>query len=429
MKNYRRCWLQTMKTKFKDPNHFLLYLLVGIALSLISFSLLVSSPRSIISGLTSIILHPDSLITDYLVIGGVGAAFFNAGLVASIFIYMIYRFEIKISGLTFASIFLLIGFSFLGKNIVNIWSIILGVYLYTAYHKQKFSHYIYVAIFATAMSPIVTEIIFHLDTSLPIRLVSGLLLGVGLGFTIPPLSTHFLRTHQGYNLYNVGFTAGIIITILVALFKSFGFVPTTQLIWGTEFNALLAPFLYLLFGSFVILGFMQSKEAFTHYRKLFAYSGRLVTDFFALEHMSGTLVNMGLNGILSTTFVLLVGGHLNGPTMGGIFTIVGFSAFGKHIKNIWPITMGVFLSTFVKGFNIADPSIILAALFATGLAPIAGQFGAFWGIVAGFLHLSVTLHVSPLHSGFNLYSNGFAAGLVAAVLIPLIESFRKEHHS
>ncbi len=35
-------------------------------------------------------------------------------------------------------------------------------------------------------------------------------------------------------------------------------------------------------------------------------------------------------------------GDLNGPTIGGIFTIVGFSATGKHLRNILPVMAGGF---------------------------------------------------------------------------------------
>ena len=39
--------------------------------------------------------------------------------------------------------------------------------------------------------------------------------------------------------------------------------------------------------------------------------------------------------------ILATGGDLNGPTLGGILTIMGFSAFGKHARNITPIMLGV----------------------------------------------------------------------------------------
>ena len=53
-------------------------------------------------------------------------------------------------------------------------------------------------------------------------------------------------------------------------------------------------------------------------------------------------INMALLGIVFTTYILIVGGELNGPTIGGIFTVVGFCASGKHLKNVLPILLGVF---------------------------------------------------------------------------------------
>ena len=113
-------------------------------------------------------------------------------------------------------------------------------------------------------------------------------------------------------------------------------------------------------------------------------------------------------------------GDLNGPVIGAIFTIVGFAAYGKHPRNIVPIMLGVFIASMLKDWSADDPSAVLAALFGTTLAPIAGRFGWRWGIVAGFVHSSVAQTVGQLHGGLVLYNNGFAAGLVAAILVPVI---------
>ena len=75
---------------------------------------------------------------------------------------------------------------------------------------------------------------------------------------------------------------------------------------------------------------------------------------------------------------------------------------------------------------IAVSALLLAALFSTGLAPIAGHFGPFWGVAAGALHSSVVLNVGVLYGGLNLYNNGFSAGLVCIVLLPLIQALRRE---
>jgi hypothetical protein len=133
---------------------------------------------------------------------------------------------------------------------------------------------------------------------------------------------------------------------------------------------------------------------------------------------------MGLAGVMGVAYVLATGGDLNGPSIGAILTIVGFAAFGKHPRNIAPVMIGVFLGALARSASPADPSLTLAALFGTTLAPIAGRFGFGWGIVAGFVHSAAALTVGPLHAGLNLYNNGFAAGIVASLLVPVIVALR-----
>ncbi|WP_448831750.1 DUF1576 domain-containing protein [Camelimonas sp. ID_303_24] len=129
---------------------------------------------------------------------------------------------------------------------------------------------------------------------------------------------------------------------------------------------------------------------------------------------------MGVSGFIGMAYVLLVGSDLNGPVIGAILSIVGFAAFGKHPRNFVSVMAGVFIGSLAKPWNAADPSIVLAALFGAALAPIAGRFGWHWGIVAGFLRSSAALSVGVVHGGLNLYNNGFAAGIVASVLEPVI---------
>lgn len=135
---------------------------------------------------------------------------------------------------------------------------------------------------------------------------------------------------------------------------------------------------------------------------------------------------MGVLGIAGWLYVLAVGGSFNGPVLGGIFTIMGFAAFGKHPTNCWPVLLGVVISGKLFGFNLADSGPLLAALFATTLAPIAGKFGVISGIIAGFLHLLMVMRTAPWHAGFDLYNNGFAGGLTAALIIAVIEWHKEE---
>ena len=159
----------------------------------------------------------------------------------------------------------------------------------------------------------------------------------------------------------------------------------------------------------IVAGFVFDRGATSRMMALMRTSGQAPTDFIAQFGLGATLVNMGLTGLIATAYILCVGGDVNGPVMGAIFCVVGFAAFGKHPRNIVPIIAGVFLGSLAKPWGASDPSIQLAALFGTTLAPIAGRFGWHWGIVAGFIHSSAAQSVGFLHAGLNLYNNGFAA--------------------
>lgn len=39
--------------------------------------------------------------------------------------------------------------------------------------------------------------------------------------------------------------------------------------------------------------------------------------------------------------------------------------------------------------------------------------------------MAVVTNVGFIHGGVNLYNNGFSGGIVASVLVPIIETFRK----
>jgi hypothetical protein len=120
-----------------------------------------------------------------------------------------------------------------------------------------------------------------------------------------------------------------------------------------------------------------------------------------------------------------MGGGMNGATIAGVMTIIGFGAFGKHPKNSIPLLLGVYIASLTKIWDVNSTIVIIAGLFSTTLAPIAGVYGSFMGLVAGFLHLSIVMNVGYLHGGINLYNNGFAGGLVAGLMVPVIEEFKR----
>ncbi len=405
-------------------NARLLALLALFPLAFVIAGFALDTPQAIGQGLLRILSSRDTLVTDYMGLGGIGAALVQAGVLTLLALLVYWRAGAVIGGASVACLFLVLGFGLFGKSLVNIWFIVLGVWLFARFKGEPFAKHINTAFFGAALAPIFTEILFSsalpLHVSLPLAVATTLM----MGFVLVPAAAHLFKAHMGFTLYNIGWVAGILGTLVVAVYKSYGFVPEPVFIWTTGHNRLLGALLVGLFIAMALGGLFIDRHALRKQAQILAEAGRAPTDFVALAGIGPTLLNMALSGAIGTAYVLAVGADLNGPTLGAILTIVGFAAFGKHPKNIVPIMLGVFISSLAKDWNAHDPSAVLAALFGTTLAPIAGRFGWHWGIVAGIVHSSVAQSVGQVHGGLVLYNNGFAAGLVAAILVPVILSLR-----
>ena len=408
--------------RFSNAQRFRLLMLLPTFFMLVA--LVLQPPAEIMRGMIQIMKEPDFLITDYIVVGGVSAALLNASILTYLCIWILYHLGMEMDGHTITSCCLMFGFSLFGKNILNIWTILLGVAVYARYHKTSIKNYIYIGFYGTSLSPIITQVMQIGHLPILWRLLLSVVVGIGIGFVLPPLSTHVHYSHKGYSLYNVGFSAGIIATVVMSLFKSFGIQTESRSIWATGYNDLFLVLLLIFFSGLILIPFFLSDHVIERYRHILSTYGIGGTDYVKSEGMAPVLVNMGINGLFAMSFVILVGGELNGPTLGGIFTIVGFSATGKHLRNIMPIMFGVLLASFLKKWNITDPGPMLALLFSTPLAPIAGEFGIFAGIIAGFLHSSLALNVGSVYAGMNLYNNGFAGGILAMFMVPVIVSIK-----
>lgn len=411
----------TIKKRFYQPYTILLIMYVMF----IVFALIVDSPTEIFLGLKRIILTPDILITDYVAVGGIGAAFTNAALTSIISILILICIGIKPNGSTIMALWLMTGFSFFGKNILNIWPIMIGVYLFSKYQKEPFLNYALVALLSTTLAPTVSQLSFTGIFPPSMSFIIGNLIGVFTGFILAPIAAHCIKAHNGYNLYNIGFAGGLLATLLMSILRGFGINFETRLVWHSGSNGIFSIFLFIICIYLIVVGLIYGENNKLKLKLISKQSGRLVSDFYLLFGPS-TYINMGVLGIVSTAFVILINGDLNGPTMCAIFTIMGFGCFGKHLKNITPVIIGACLAAFIHQDPINSPNIILSVLFATALAPISGKFGWKIGILAGFLHLNMVTNIGYLHGGLNLYNNGLAAGFVAMILIPLITTFKKE---
>ncbi|WP_304406181.1 DUF1576 domain-containing protein [uncultured Clostridium sp.] len=407
-------------------NYYPPYIILSILyLFFIIFAFLLDSPSEIFNGLKSIIFSSDILITDYMEVGGIGAALVNAALTSLLSLLLLVIIGVKPNGSTIMSLWLMTGFSFLGKNIFNIWPIIFGVYLFSRYQKEPFLNYILVALLGTSLSPVVSQISFFNSEYSVLSIILGILVGISVGFVLPPIASHSIKSHNGYNLYNIGFASGLLATLLMSIMRGFGINLDSRLIWHSGSNKILFILLLICCMFLITIGIMKGNNNKINFKNINRQTGRLISDFYILFKES-TYINMGILGILSTCYVILIGGDLNGATICGIFTIIGFGCFGKNIKNTIPIIIGATIAAIFNVNEVTSPSLLLSILFSTTLAPICGKFGWKYGILAGIIHVNIVANIGYLHGGLNLYNNGLAGGFVAMILIPLITTFKKE---
>lgn len=388
---------------------------------------LFASPAEIASGMKAIVLSRDALITDYFELAGFGAAFFNAGLVLLLAILLIEAVKLPYTGLTIAALFINTGFGFWGKNPVNIIPIILGTAIYAKVHRSSLGRYVYTALFATCLAPFVTEMVYILPFPGQVNLLIAVGMGLLVGFILPPLSMHTASMHMGYSLFNVGFSGGTLAFVVFCILRSHGIESEAVFIWKEGRHPAILAGSLIYFAVTFFYGFYLEKGDIKKAWRITRHPGRAVADFVLMDSVGATLMNMGIMGLLAEIYILLVGGDLSGPILGCLLTVFGFSAFGAHPTNYLPILAGVFLSTFLSQYSVETPGILIASLFAVGLSPIAGEFGAVAGVAAGMLHAAIVMCTSQMYGGLNLYNNGFSAGWVAIVMVPTVESFRKEY--
>lgn len=413
--------------QIRDDSERTLYLcFIFFAAALFCAAFFFNSPEEILLGNIVILTSAANLITDYFHIANIGATLVNASIMVLQAIVIIKISKVQVNGLVVASIFTISGFSLFGKNIYNATPIILGVMVYAKISRTPFRTLVPIALFGTALAPLVSEVTFNFGLPVHRGILFGVLAGFLSGFVMPLLAKHFYGFHKGFSLYNMGFTAGIIGTFCIALFRSFGVeVAPVYLVSGGN-NKPLAIFVFSLFAVMLLVGLCFTRLSLKDYMKLLRESGRGCADFISEYGIGLVFINMSVLGIISTLYILIVGGELNGPTIGGILTVAGFGASGKHPFNVIPILTGVFLIGYFSIHDINSTSALLAALFGTTLAPLSGYYGILPGVIAGGIHIIFTTNLTFLHAGMNLYNNGYSGGFVAALMVPILDEIFKK---
>ena len=401
------------------------YYLFGLSVMLMLLAFVIESPKSLVSGMMTILVSPSQLFTDYMEIASVGSTLLNVAIMLGISIYSYKKLEIPLNGTVIGSLGMLAGFSFFGKNLFNSIPFMIGVWIYTKVTKQNYRNYVIVGLFGSALGPLISFLAFSGVLPQGWSVLIAYALGIFIGFILPQLSTQFLGFHQGFSLYNVGFTAGIIGMVVLGFMNAFGIEVETRTLASTQspliLYQLLIGFCVILIVTSFYLHF-KKKEKY-HYKLLLKLSGRLPSDFVEMTNMATVTLNMSIIGFILLGYVLMNGGQLNGPIVGSIIGVMSFGAFGNQVKNTVPVLVGIMIGSYLTGVEPTSTSALIAAIFGTTLAPVSGYYGPFAGMIAGFVHITLVSHVVVMHGGLNLYNNGFAGGFVAAVLVPIFEIF------
>ena len=401
------------------------YYLFGLSVMLMLLAFVIESPQSLVSGMMTILVSPSQLFTDYMEIASVGSTLLNVAIMLGISIYSYKKLEIPLNGTVIGSLGMLAGFSFFGKNLFNSIPFMIGVWIYTKVTKQNYRNYVIVGLFGSALGPLISFLAFSGVLPQGWSVLIAYALGIFIGFILPQLSTQFLGFHQGFSLYNVGFTAGIIGMVVLGFMNAFGIEVETRTLTSTQspliLYQLLIGFCVILIVTSFYLHF-KKKEKY-HFKLLLKLSGRLPSDFVEMTNLATVTLNMSIIGFILLGYVLINGGQLNGPIVGSIIGVMSFGAFGNQVKNTVPVLVGIMIGSYLTGVEPTSTSALIAAIFGTTLAPVSGYYGPLAGMIAGFVHITLVSHVVVMHGGLNLYNNGFAGGFVAAVLVPIFEIF------
>ncbi|MCL2755373.1 MAG: DUF1576 domain-containing protein, partial [Oscillospiraceae bacterium] len=418
-----------LSQKYKIPFDY--YVMAGICGLLVIFAFATNPPMDVLRGFWYINTSRSVLVTDYVALAGLSATLLNSAVSCGMFLILLIKSKSKPNGKIIAALFLTLGFAMFGKNIVNSLPLCFGVWCYAKANKARVRDYLVYAITSSTISPIVSEIAFATGDYVWWRMAAAYAVGVFIGFIFPAIAETVKRMHIGYCLYNSGIAGGFIATFAAGIFRSIGHEVRLEEYWDTQHTTILAIGAFSFSVAVIIFGLFSGgpRAAISKYMRIIKEKDRDNNDYFTY-YGSTCYINIGVMCIVATATMLLLGIPINGPVLGAIITIAGFAVAGKHLRNTIPILAGSILAAHLNAyFNDVDVTTTaanaLAILFATGLAPISCKYGPVWGIIVGFMHVSVAIYIGDLNGGLNLYNNGFAGGFVAIAIVPLIMFFNK----
>lgn len=421
-----------------EPGRALRALMCAFTVAFLIAGLCAPDRSEMLSGLGRICTVPAQLTRDYFKpeLGSISGAMLNAFLVGTVFCVLMFLPGAKVTGVTVLGFFLTLGFCTFGINILNIIPFIIGVYVYSLIKRQPFSRFVNFAMFCTGLAPLITQVLFYYPVmgeaahlTLP-GVALALVIGVLVGCFMPTLCAHSQSFHKGYNFFNAGPAAGFLCFLIYAmLYRTLGVeAPPLGADLG-EGNRLFANVFFIaVFGLCVVAGLVIN-GGLGDYGKLFFDSGYR-SDFTEKYSLGSNVINIGVYGLFILLYYNLVGAKFTGPTMGVVVCMMCCACNGATVWNVFPVmlgytAMGLLNRAGITASAINAQGLVVGLCFASGLAPISGEYGIVAGIVAGILHYCLVTGVPVIHGGFNLYNGGFTSGIVCFIYVPILEHYFK----
>lgn len=157
----------------------------------------------------------------------------------------------------------------------------------------------------------------------------------------------------------------------------------------------------------------------------------LITDYIRIAGAGAAFVNAGLVTLVSIWILCLSKDPFNGFTIVEMGLMAGFALFGKNLFNIWPIIFGTYLYARYQKEPFSKYASV--ALLATSLAPLVSYMalgssyasiplGLLSGVAVGFFLPPLSAYTYKIQNGMNLYNMGFACGLLAIMIVPILSA-------
>ncbi|MDI9469975.1 MAG: DUF1576 domain-containing protein [Bacillota bacterium] len=189
------------------------------------------------------------------------------------------------------------------------------------------------------------------------------------------------------------------------------------------------PFSYGLLLIVAAFFYNSPVEILTGFIKIITSPSQLMTDYMVLTSVGAALFNTGLMMCLGVLLLVVSHTPLNGGVFAALFTVMGFSSFGKNPFNALPIFCGVYFFTRLLGIPFREKATV--ALYGTGLGPLVSAVAfvlelppflalplAFAvGLLIGFVQSPLLTSFSRFHRGYSLYNAGFTNGIAGMIFI------------